>query len=168
MAAASKTMTSNGSSSKHGKEVPALLQYWLRLQASLPSIYLGRLDISVTLLTIGFLSSLRFGFTYLLMHAFGWPDLEITRDAAASMVGVVHSLMLVPSLLACFMAHAYSPSQALSASPVWYQTVVSTLLQFCTGYMVYDGTLNILILKYSHISSTDLMFWDITWQPFCT
>ena len=137
---------------------PALLRQWLRVQASLPAIHFGSLDISMTLLTICFLSSIRFAFTYMLIHVFGWPDEEIARDGAASMVGILHSMLLVPALAACFVSHPYSPHQAMSDSPSWYQQAVSTLLQFCTGYMVYDGTLNILILKYPNYQPSDFMF----------
>lgn len=138
----------------------ALLRFWLGVQESLPSIRIGRskLDVSVTLATIVVLSMLRFAFTYILIHLFHWPDEEISRDAAASLVGIFHSVWLVPSLAACFLAHPYSPHQALRDSPHWYQRAVSTLLQFCTGYMVYDGSLNILILKYPNYKASDLMF----------
>jgi hypothetical protein len=163
-----KAAQSNGSSSngiRSTKEqmpssAPALLRFWLRLASSLPTIQVGSLDISVTLATIFFLSSLRFFFVYILVAVFHWPNELISRDAAASMVGIFHSLLLVPALGACFWSHPYVPHQAMTDSlPKWYQQSVSVLLQFCTGYMVYDGVLNILILKYPHhYTSSDFMF----------
>jgi hypothetical protein len=136
-----------------------LLQLWLRLSSSLPPLRIGTLDVSVTVFTIVLLSLIRFFSVYMLIYGFGWPDEMITRDAAASIVGIFHSVWLVPSLGLCFLSHSYSPHQAMSAAPQWYQDVVSALLQFCTGYMIYDGTLNILVLKYPHgYTPSDWMF----------
>ncbi|GKY92554.1 hypothetical protein MPSEU_000225700 [Mayamaea pseudoterrestris] len=148
----------NDVKSEMNTQPPALLRNWLRLSASVPSIRIGPLDVTITLLTIAALSTLRFAFMYMLIHVFQWPDAMISRDAAASLVGIFHSVLLVPALAACFLAHPYSPSGAMEISPLWYQRAVTALLQFCTGYMIYDGTLNILILKYPNYAPSDLMF----------
>jgi hypothetical protein len=163
--AASRTSSSNNDSSHNGaapsKEIPlpALLQFWRSLATSLPKLQIFGLDISLTVATVLFLSSLSFLARYILVNQFHWPADEMaTKDAAASAVSIVHSLSLVPALFLCFLYHPYNPSEPLQQSSVPMQEVVVALLQFCTGYMVYDGLLNIVILHWSTLNAEDLMF----------
>jgi hypothetical protein len=110
----------------------------------------------------------------LLEHYFHWPENAlVTKNAAASCASIVHSMHLVPGLIACFITNpqSYNPSAPLlfvqnnndhnnSHSRQW-NTTVNALLQFCTGYMLYDGILNILWLKtrmVGSISAEDTMF----------
>lgn len=155
--AANKTMNGAKAADKEEK-LPGLLQFWIRLHRSLPVVRIGTFDISLTLATIALLTSLKLLMDQVLIGVFGWPsDNMVTKEASASLVAIFHSLNLVPALVAAFSSRAYNPSETADDS-LWQQAVIA-LLQFCTGYMVYDGILNIIILKYPQgLSGSDYMF----------
>jgi hypothetical protein len=100
-----------------------------------------------------------------LEKAHGWPaDADATpasagkhlaTEASASLVATFHSLCLVPGLVACFLWYRYSPSERLDAAPRWWQEAAVALIQFCTGYMIYDGFWNILVLHYPAYEPSD-------------
>lgn len=76
--------------------------------------------------------------------------------AAASVAGVVHSSLLCPGLIAAFWSHSYNPSEHMSKAPHrWWQQSVDALLQFCTGYMIYDAIFIVMM-------RTDL---SLSWVP---
>ena len=168
-----KADTANGASSSNGTKAeengqdvppaktqpPLLCRAWIGLYNSLPHTA-GGFDVSLTLLTIVALTCLRFLSETVQESVFGWPQNEmITKEAAASAVAIFHSCNLVPALFLLFLSYGYSPSQRLDVAPKWYRDCVTALLQFCTGYMVYDGVLNIVLLKWENgLSSADYMF----------
>jgi len=155
-------------------EIPPLLQFWRSLYRCLPRFPSTQFDISFTLATALVLISLRFFFEYVLIRLFDWPSYAHdgmalnfhTKLAASSMVAIFHSINLVPALVYCFFyprTLPYGPSQRRQVAPLWWQDVVTALLQFCTGYMVYDGLLNIIWLKLYYtkagiLTGEDFMF----------
>jgi hypothetical protein len=131
-------------------KIPALCQFWRTLPRRLPVVKLGRLDVSLTVASALFLAAIRLAAEFVMIRAFGWPENAfITKNAAASVGAIFHSLQLVPALAACFLSSStpYNPSQMLSEATGWWQETVTALLQFCTGYMIYDALLNILWLN---------------------
>lgn len=154
-----------GAASKKTIEIPALCQFWRSIANSLPVIRIFGLDVSVTLASALVLTAVRFSAEYAMVAVFGWPDNSmVTKNAAASVAAIFHSLQLVPALAACFLSSTtpYNPSQKMSDAAPWWQETVSALLQFCTGYMLYDGLLNIVWLKTQMnpegLTSEDYMF----------
>ena len=143
--------------------IPPICQFWSSLESKLPNLTIGGLNVSVTVASALFLTASRFLAEFMLVRVFGWPSNSlITKNASSSCGSIVHSTQLVPALIACFMTNKYNPSERLKDAPVWWQETASALLQFCTGYMIYDGILNIVWLKSQMqeggISSEDLMF----------
>lgn len=126
--------------------IPALCRYWRSISLSLPRVEVFGLNISLTLLTVVVLSCVRYIIEYGMVVGLGWPaHTFVTKNAASSVAAIVHSAQLVPALGACFWsAKAYHPSERLNEEEVWWQETVVALLQFCTGYMLYDGFLNIV------------------------
>jgi hypothetical protein len=159
------TATTNGSSNHDStdrqipKNAPRLLKIWFSVSESLPKIQLLGLDVNLTLATILFLTCLRQVFIGILIHLFAWPADSIrVVEAASSFVACFHSVNLVPALVLLFTQQPYQPSSKLSNAPLWWQTCVSALLQFCTGYMIYDGVLNILVHRQFQLSASDYLF----------
>lgn len=145
-------------------KIPAICQFWRTVARSLPTkLSIGGLDVSLTVASAFFLAACRFTAEYVLVNVFGWPsNTMVTKSAASSCGSIVHSTLLLPGLFACFLSNKYNPTERLKDAPLWWQETVTALLQFCTGYMIYDGILNIIWLK-SHmqeggISTEDLMF----------
>lgn len=129
-------------------EIPFLLGFWGSLLNGLPQITIGGLNFSVTVFTIFFLTAVRFSVEYFMITFFGWPaDNLLTKDAAASISAIVHSLQLVPGLWQCFMSQPYVPSERMDKAPIWWQDAATALIQFCTGYMIYDAAVNIFWTK---------------------
>lgn len=144
-------------------EIPPICQFWRRTAARLPKLTIGGLDVSITVASAFFLVAARFMAEWLLVSVFGWPFNSIaTKNAAASCGSMVHSTSLVLGLIVCFRSNKYNPTERLTDAPLWWQETVTALLQFCTGYMFYDGFLNILWLKSQMqeggMDSEDLMF----------
>lgn len=131
--------------------IPALCQFWRSLERSLPRFPMSGLHFGLTIVTFVVLTVLRYVTEYTLIYAFGWPmDAMETKLASGSITGAFfHSSNLVPVLYLLFSSPAiqYHPSAKMSDSPVWWQETAHAMLQFCTGYMLYDGLINILLLK---------------------
>jgi len=145
-------------------KIPPICQFWRTLAGSLPTKWtIGGLDVSMTVASAFFLTAARFMAEWMLVNAFGWPFNSIaTKNAAASCGSMVHSTLLVLGLIGCFRSNKYNPTERLTDAPQWWQETVTALLQFCTGYMFYDGILNIIWLKSQMqeggIDAEDLMF----------
>jgi len=146
------------------QRAPPFCRFWVKIYNAVPKIGFGGFDVSITLLTMAVLTSLRFFFEMVVQERiFGWPqNAQVTKEAAASAVAIFHSVNLLPALLATFLFYGYAPSEKIGVAPKWYQQCVCALLQFCTGYMVYDGILNIAMLKLHYqdggLNASDYMF----------
>lgn len=133
---------------KSASRQPRLLQIWCRIDDALPRISCGGLDVSLTLASALFLGCVRFLAEAVMVQVFDWPAVSfVTKTAAASVPAMMHSSLLVPSLFQTFLLHRYRPSESLAAAPAFYQHVATCMLQFCTGYMLYDCVLNVLWLN---------------------
>jgi TLC domain len=142
--------------------VPFLCWYWCSIVDILPVIKIGKLNVSLTIFSAMGLAIVRYLLEYGMVVLFQWPQNSyVTKNAAASAAAIVHSLQLVPSLYVCFRTIGYNPSQKMAdVSEMWWQTTANALLQFCTGYMIYDGLLNILWLKsmFGNLTGEDYLF----------
>lgn len=132
--------TSSSSSSSSQSEVPTIANYWRTVYFRIPEVNFPgtSLNVSFTATSALFLMSVRLFSAQLLQTIFGWPE-EPAKEAAASMAGVVHSSLLCPGLVVAFWHHRYNPSEHITKAPQWWKELVEALLQFCTGYMIYDA-----------------------------
>lgn len=123
------------------------------------------LPIPFVITSAAFFVSIRLLARMTLESVFGWPvdDLIHTDRAASSVPSIFHSTILCPGLIAAFLSHNYNPSEHISKANKRWQTLVSALLQFCTGYMLND----LMFLLYRgmsedswipQLSTGDLMF----------
>lgn len=124
--------------------IPAIAQFWRSAVRASPRLHFPntQLDIGFTLASALFLIGIRLLSIQVLERLVGWPTNSVlTDDAAASMSGIVHSSLLCPGLIAAFVLHTYSPSEPMTKAPTKeWKELVDALLQFCTGYMVYDAS----------------------------
>jgi hypothetical protein len=165
---AAKTGIISNGSTNNNRKIPWLAQLWRTLYNAVPKFNLPgtNLEISFSLASALFLLSIRILSEYVVLeHVFDWPhDSLVTKGAAASTVGVVHSLSLVPALILCLSTQPFAPTERLAAAPLWWQQMVNCILQFCTGYMIYDGFVNIILLRWQpghltpSLTGSDLSF----------
>lgn len=120
-------------------DIPFVARVFRNVFTSVPKVNFpgSQLSISFSLVSMVFFLTIRTINTKFLRTVIGWPD-ENIDDAAACMTSIVHSTVLCPCLLAAFWTHKYAPSEPMSKAPQWWQELVDGLLQFCTGYMIYD------------------------------
>jgi hypothetical protein len=134
-----------------GKNIPALAKRWLAVYYAVPKINIPGTNLSMSFVFAGatFLLCFRLAAEQFLSVAFNWPEGHLnTKMAAASMTSVCHSLILLGGLITAFRYKVkYSPSERLDVAPLWWQHFSDAILQFCTGYMVYDGIYNVLLLR---------------------
>jgi hypothetical protein len=133
------------SSSSEPSDIPAIAKFWRQLYFKIPKFNFPgtKLNVSFTVVSALFLMSVRLLATQVLQKVFGWP-VEESKEAAASVAGVVHTTLLCPGLVTAFLHHRYNPSEHITKATQWWQDLVEALLQFCTGYMVYDATFIVL------------------------
>lgn len=133
---------------KDEKNFPILGKVWLRVYRSIVHVIppMMNLDFSFAIAAAIFLIAVRVVVTYMLQAYAGFPmndpaSFEVSGNAAAA----AHSMLLVPALIVGFMTHKYSPSEHLSLAPSHWQEFVDALLQFCTGYMIYDAIFTVIL-----------------------
>mmetsp|Transcript_1233 Transcript_1233/g.1797 ORF Transcript_1233/g.1797 Transcript_1233/m.1797 type:complete len:316 (-) Transcript_1233:737-1684(-) len=134
------------------RKMPAVLKPLLFVYYSVPKIYIPgtQTDISFTIASFFWLAGARMSIEAT-MVAFGWPDgHEWTKSAAACLTGAIfHSTPLTFYLGCCLYFTKLKPSEKLSSEVQWWQDCAVALLQFCTGYMIYDATFSIILLRQS-------------------
>ena len=134
-----------------------MANFYLKLYHALPLINIPftKFNISFSLLSATFLSFIRFSSESILVSQFGWPeDATPTREAAASCAAICHSTILCTGLIVAFMTQKYDVAakikdQGAAVGKTWWPDFADALLQFCTGYMVYDTCFNILWLRWN-------------------
>lgn len=132
---------SNKNTTQEGEsELPTIAKLWRRAYLMVPKVNFPgtNLSVSFTLVSSLFLITIRLIAT-INLEFLGWPEVP-ADEAAASVSGVVHSSLLCPGLIVAFLTHRYNPSEHISKAPQWWQELVDALLQFCTGYMIYDAS----------------------------
>ena len=142
------------------QKLPGRLQFWLNLSASLPLVEIFGLESNIALTTVMVLAYFRYMAMIVLVIAFQW-SIDDGAFGASALVACLHSLTLVPSLYHCFVLqgwYSYQPSEAMPKESSPWHSVVTCLLQFCTGYMIYDAILNIVVLNQANLTASDWMF----------
>lgn len=138
--------------------VPAVAKAYLAVYQALPTIKIPftDLDVSFTLLSTAFLITVRFASEYLLHNAFGWPYGPQSEEAAAGMTSICHSTILLTGLYTSFVTQRYDVVAILKEQTdrPWWPKLADALLQFCTGYMLYDTLIGILYLRWDSASSS--------------
>lgn len=162
--------TRSPSDSKDGNaqaKMPILCLFWISVQRSLPPIHFLGLDVSLSIASAIFLGILRYLAELILISWFGWPYNSMdTKLAASSVSSICHSTCLVSTLflLLATVARSYNPSSRMvdEQAGQWWNECVRAMLQFCTGYMIYDAAFTILWLKLTMqeggINAEDMMF----------
>jgi hypothetical protein len=142
-------------------EAPWPLKQWAWLYNTVPKICIPftTFDVSITILSACFLFCVRLVGERIL-ESQGWPaGSPVTIEGAASIAAIVHSTTLVPGLVVALYSQPYIPSSKMDEHPQWWQDAVTALLQFCTGYMLYDGIMNIIVLHWVEgMSASNWMF----------
>jgi hypothetical protein len=137
--------------------IPAVANFYLKFYYALPAVNFPftSFNVSFSLVSAAFLSILRFASENILVSQFGWPeDATPTKEAAASCAAMCHSTILCTGLITAFLTQKYDPAakikdQGAEASTKWWPDLADMLLQFCTGYMIYDACINILWLRWN-------------------
>mmetsp|Transcript_13200 Transcript_13200/g.15112 ORF Transcript_13200/g.15112 Transcript_13200/m.15112 type:complete len:351 (-) Transcript_13200:276-1328(-) len=141
--------------------IPFVAQCWITIYERIPEVNVplftnNNFNISFTLLSVLFLTGCRLGAEYILVHFFGWPANAIpTKEAAASCGSICHSMILCTGLIVAFTTQecdfvATIDSQCTtSKNNKWWKNFADALLQFCTGYMIYDTLINNLWIRWN-------------------
>ena len=149
---------------KDNDEIPSnfVAKLWVGIYRSLPVIHFPftKLNISMSLLGATFLWTCRIISYHILVRIFGWPsDNQKSHEAVGSIIAILHSTSILPGLAVALASQPYRPSSHITTAPQWWQHLVSALMQFCTGYMVYDSLASFLILKGpSNLVASDFLF----------
>eukprot|EP00927_Polykrikos_kofoidii_P056518 TRINITY_DN50621_c0_g1_i1.p1 TRINITY_DN50621_c0_g1~~TRINITY_DN50621_c0_g1_i1.p1 ORF type:complete len:321 (-),score=29.66 TRINITY_DN50621_c0_g1_i1:16-978(-) len=121
---------------------PFILAPWIKAYDACPKVYLPKtkVDIAFTLVCAFCLFLARRVCDFVIVHVFGWPvGAKMTIESAACAVSGFQAAIFVPSIGACILSQPYRPSGKMSDSPMWWQCSAKALIQFCSGYMVYDS-----------------------------
>ena len=156
------------SSTETNHKIPRVADLFLQLYHMVPSkaIYLPgkkHVPMSFALASAIFLTFIRFLGHLLLVVIWNWPPAAMeTQKAAASVASITHSTILCTGLLVAFRSHTKPcrPSQRLSEAPQWWQELVDALLQFCTGYMLYDFLFILLMAYYGKTEKMPSSWWQ--------
>ena len=147
------TTTKNGPKPNENEKAPPVCQFWISLHNALPAVGFAGMDITLTVFGALFLTTVRYSAEIVLIQLFGWPEnAYVTKNACGSIAAITHSSFLVPGLMSYFWNHGYNPSESLynnQTAPAWCAPAATALLQFCTGYMIYDGLVNCLWLNWN-------------------
>ena len=123
------------------ERIPIALRPLVSAYRSVPrfSIPLTDFDVSFILASFAALCPLRVAFENLLPLA-GWPpsDTRLTIDAAGSFVSGLQATFLCVACWSCLVSQPYRPSSRIDSAPVWWRDAVTSVLDYCIGYMMYD------------------------------
>lgn len=136
--------------------IPPVANYYLKLYYGIPKAivpFTNNFNVSFSLLSAIFLTSVRLLSEYFLVNFFGWPeDATPTKEASASCAAICHSTILCTGLIVAFQTQSYEPAAKIkdqsTPNKEWWPDFADALLQFCTGYMIYDACINILYLRW--------------------
>mmetsp|Transcript_95613 Transcript_95613/g.143238 ORF Transcript_95613/g.143238 Transcript_95613/m.143238 type:complete len:304 (+) Transcript_95613:124-1035(+) len=122
------------------EKLPWLLTTWRSLYLSMPKFNFPgtNLDIAFTLFSAAFLIIARYSALWFFANILDY-DATSAQESSGTFGSITHSTLLCPALMVGFMTHKYSPSEHRNHAPQWWVDFVDALLQFCTGYMVYDA-----------------------------
>lgn len=132
---------------------PLVLKFWATLQTATPKLcnvpYLN-FDITLTLLSVIFFYGLRvLVLDPMMTGIFGFPsDEELTYRSISSTVSMFHSIHLVLGVTFILITQPLVPSESMSVGPQWCKDASHGILQFCSGYMIYDSLISYIARSY--------------------
>jgi len=146
--------------------LPLLLRPWIHLYRKTPKLIIPgtKIDIAFTLASALVLTCIDYGSALFLTTLGGWPaQSKHTRAAAGSVATIFHSTSLVLGLGAALSTQKYDPSGHMDDHPDWWVAGAHALIQFCTGYMIYDSAVQFIADRWQKgvgpvLSAADYMF----------
>lgn len=141
-------------SSSTDSSIPAVANFYLKLYHGIPkaNVPFTKFNVSFSLVSAIFLTIVRFTSEYMLVNSFGWPEgVTTTTEASSCCASICHSTILCTGLIVAFQTQTYDVAAKItdqSTPNKWWPDFADALLQFCTGYMIYDSCINILWLRY--------------------
>ena len=129
------------------EQIPFIIRPWVSLYRATPKIFIPGTDVDIafSLRCAIFFTILRLSFRHAL-YWFGWPvGSSDTYFVTGCMVSICHSSIMLPGLAAILRSQKYVPSGKLDPSPQWYKDATNALMEFCTGYMIYDSILGYVV-----------------------
>lgn len=152
-------------STPHDVAPPLLMRPWIRLYRTVPKIHVPgtNLDVAFTIASAIVLTCVDYG-SAALLRASGWPaQSKHTRSVAGSVATIFHSTVLVLGLGAALSTQKYDPSGKMEDHPDWWRDGSHALIQFCTGYMIYDAAVQFIADRWQKgvgpvLSAADWMF----------
>ena len=123
-----------------GSSSPILL-FWSNLHRRAPKLHIPgtNFDIGFTLCSAAFLTCIRFLMAQVFLHLAHFdPENVRTTLCTAYSVSIVHSIILCIGLAVVLYHQPYNLLAKLKDSSPDLQEATHALLEFCTGYMVYD------------------------------
>ena len=144
---------------------PLLLRPWIHLYQKMPKLLIPgtKLDVAFTILSALLLTCVDYG-SALFLTIGGWPaQSKHTRAVAGSIATIFHSTVLVLGLGAALSTQKYDPSGHMDDHPDWWADGAHALIQFCTGYMIYDAAVQFIADRWQKgvgpvLSAADYMF----------
>jgi len=145
---------------------PLLLRPWIHLYQKMPKLLIPgtKVDVAFTILSALVLTCVDYGSALFLTTIGGWPaQSKHTRAVAGSIATIFHSTVLVLGLGAALSTQKYDPSGHMDDHPDWWADGAHALIQFCTGYMIYDAAVQFIADRWQKgvgpvLSAADCMF----------
>ena len=129
---------------------PPLLKPWISIYENVPPIIkfpLTNISITFTMLSsIYFLAVKKFIRQCIIPSHF--PNNEDTNNINIYLTSISHSTVLCVPLFFLLTTQKFVPSAPMNKAPKWWQTSANAVLEFCCGYMLYDGLYNSVYEKY--------------------
>lgn len=120
-----------------------LLVFWSNIHQHAPKLCIPgtNFDIGLTLCSAAFLSTVRFLMSLVFLHILQWDPSNIrTRTSTAFCVSSIHSMTLCAGLITVLRHQPYNILARRKDATLDIQHATLALLDFCTGYMLYDFT----------------------------
>jgi len=145
---------------------PLLMRPWIKLYRATPKVRVPGtdLDVAFTFASAIALACVDYGSAAALRAAGGWPaESRHTRAVAGSIATIFHSTALVLGLGSALSTQRYDPSGRMEDHPDWWRDGAHALIQFCTGYMIYDAAVQFVADRWQKgvgpvLSAADWMF----------
>lgn len=145
--------TSIGNQVKNEENPGPIFRFWCKLYAAAPKLYVPgtEFDVALTILSAASLSIVRLINEYIIYDKLLGFDISNpkTVDCAACSTSMVHSIILCISLWPVLHDQGYNPASSIVSKPKYFQDTVTSLMQFCTGYMIYDFIFMLRINQWS-------------------
>lgn len=138
----------------------SLIDTWVQIYNHVPKLYVPgtKFDVGFTILSTVILSLIRVITKYVYINLFQFdPSNRRTLEISASTTSCIHSLLLVPTLWQLLRDQPFQPSAKIEKAHQRYKDGVTSMLQLCTGYMIYDFIFMVMMEGWS-IHADDVAF----------